>query len=151
MGALHAGHLSLVERSRRENDLTVVSIFVNPTQFGAGEDFDEYPRTLEQDVSLCRERGVDLVYAPAVDGMYPEGFQTHVQVEVLTTRLEGAHRPTHFQKASLAYPYDLVLESFGPPGNFFVVARTGLECHPIWLSVLLIRATPTSDADRVVE
>ncbi len=98
MGALHDGHLSLFAATREAGATrVVVSVFVNPTQFGEGEDFDKYPRTLEQDVELCRERGVDLVYAPPVDGMYPEGFETHVEVERATARFEGAHRPTHFR------------------------------------------------------
>jgi pantoate--beta-alanine ligase len=98
MGALHDGHLSLVAAAREHGaGKVVVSVFVNPTQFGAGEDFDEYPRTLERDLELCAGQGVDLVYAPPVDAMYPAGFQTHVEVERVTAQLEGAHRPTHFR------------------------------------------------------
>ncbi|MGO8687449.1 MAG: pantoate--beta-alanine ligase [Candidatus Dormibacteria bacterium] len=98
MGALHAGHRSLIVRSRAECDRTAVSIFVNPTQFGAGEDLDRYPRTLEVDLALCAELGVDLVYTPSVETAYPEGFATRVGVRgVLTETLEGAHRPGHFE------------------------------------------------------
>jgi pantoate--beta-alanine ligase len=98
MGALHAGHRSLIQRSRAECGRTVVSIFVNPTQFGPGEDLDRYPRNLEADLALCAELGVDLVYAPSVDAVYPQGFATWVNVRgVLTETLEGAHRPGHFE------------------------------------------------------
>lgn len=98
MGALHSGHMSLVEAARaRGANRVVVSVFVNPLQFGPGEDFDKYPRTLETDVELCRARGVDLVYAPSAKAMYAPGFQTHVEVEQVTRPLEGAARPTHFR------------------------------------------------------
>ena len=98
MGALHEGHLSLIAAVRAAGaQHVVVSVFVNPLQFGEGEDFERYPRTLEQDVARCRQSQVDLVYAPEADGMYPEGFQTHVDVDHVTQGLEGAHRPTHFR------------------------------------------------------
>lgn len=98
MGALHAGHLSLVEEAKRRGCTCVaLTIFVNPLQFGPNEDFDRYPRTLEDDLVKCREAGVDLVFAPAADTMYPAGFQTHVEVERITSMLEGAHRPGHFR------------------------------------------------------
>jgi pantoate--beta-alanine ligase len=97
MGALHAGHLSLVERSKRECDFTVVSIFVNPKQFAPHEDFSKYPRMLPRDLSLLAELDVDLVFAPTVEEMYPAGFATHVEVAGLTEQLEGALRPTHFR------------------------------------------------------
>ncbi len=98
MGALHAGHLSLVEEARRRGcDHVAVTIFVNPLQFGPSEDFARYPRTLEDDLRMCRQAGVRTVFAPAREAMYPPGFQTHVEVEHLTARLEGAHRPTHFR------------------------------------------------------
>jgi pantoate--beta-alanine ligase len=98
MGALHAGHLSLCEAARaRGAERVVVSIFVNPLQFGPREDFGKYPRTLDQDLILCRNHGVDLVYAPAADAMYAAGFQTHVEVGQLTSNFEGAARPGHFR------------------------------------------------------
>jgi pantoate--beta-alanine ligase len=98
MGALHAGHMSLCRAAREHGaDLVVVSVFVNPLQFGPAEDFGRYPRTLEADVALCREHGVDLVYAPDVQAVYPTGFQSHVDVEALTQGFEGAARPTHFR------------------------------------------------------
>ena len=97
MGALHAGHASLVEAARRENDCVVASIFVNPTQFGPSEDFSRYPRTLEADLALCEAAGATLVWTPTVDVMYPPGDQTIVEVEQLAKLLEGRHRPTHFR------------------------------------------------------
>ncbi len=98
MGALHAGHMSLVQAVRDAGATRVVlSVFVNPLQFGPKEDFSKYPRTLPDDLELCRAHGVDVVYAPAAEQMYPPGFQTHVEVEQLTQALEGAARPTHFR------------------------------------------------------
>ena len=98
MGALHAGHRALIRRSLAENDRTVVSIFVNPAQFGPGEDLDRYPRTLDSDLALCAGLGVDLVYLPGVADIYPMGFATRVRVVgPLTETLEGAHRPGHLE------------------------------------------------------
>ncbi len=97
MGYLHAGHLALIWRARAENGFVVVSIFVNPTQFGPAEDFDRYPRDLERDLDLCRTAGVDLVFAPEVPEMYPPGYQTYVEVEELSRGLCGASRPGHFR------------------------------------------------------
>src|SRR3989304_243699 len=97
MGYLHEGHLSLVRRSRGQDDHVVVSIFVNPTQFGPTEDFDRYPRDPDRDLALLREEGTDAVFMPPVEEMYPQGFETYVEVKEMTRVLEGAHRPTHFQ------------------------------------------------------
>ncbi len=97
MGALHAGHLSLVERARSDNDRVVVSVFVNPLQFGPGEDFDRYPRRLDADLELLSSAGVDAVYTPSADVMYPRGASTRVVVHDLTETLEGSHRPGHFE------------------------------------------------------
>ncbi len=97
MGYLHAGHLSLVERARRENDHVGVSIFVNPTQFGPAEDLAAYPRDLAQDLRLLEEAGTDLVWTPPVEEVYPPGYQTYVTVEEVTRPLEGAARSTHFR------------------------------------------------------
>ncbi|MHB9155044.1 MAG: pantoate--beta-alanine ligase [Endomicrobiales bacterium] len=97
MGALHAGHLSLVERARRENDTVVVSLFVNPAQFGPREDYLRYPRPFERDRKLCREAGVDFLFAPPVEAMYPEGFRTFITVEKMQDHLCGAFRPGHFR------------------------------------------------------
>jgi len=97
MGALHAGHLSLVDQARADNLTVAVSIFVNPTQFGDSKDLDRYPRDLEGDLEMLRRHGVDLVYAPTVDQVYPEGFDTWVDVSPLAGKLEGLHRPGHFR------------------------------------------------------
>jgi pantoate--beta-alanine ligase len=98
MGALHEGHMSLCDAARAHGaDRLVVSIFVNPLQFGPSEDLARYPRTFERDIAMCAERGVDLVYAPDVHAMYPHGFETHVEVEQTTRLLEGQARPTHFR------------------------------------------------------
>ncbi len=97
MGFLHAGHISLVEQARRENDHVAISIFVNPTQFGPSEDLAAYPRDLHRDLDLLREAGADLVWTPPVDEVYPPGFQTYVTVEEVTKHLEGAARPSHFR------------------------------------------------------
>ena len=96
MGALHAGHLALVNAARQTAQLVVTSIFVNPTQFGPGEDFTRYPRDLDGDVRKLATAGADLVFAPAPDAMYPPGDDTRVHVGALTAPLEGAHRPGHF-------------------------------------------------------
>src|SRR5262245_11859153 len=97
MGALHEGHLSLVDRARSECDVTVVTVFVNPTQFGPGEDFHRYPRDLFADVAMLGRRGCNLVFAPGPDAMYPPGYSTTVDVGPLGQVLEGEHRPTHFR------------------------------------------------------
>ncbi len=97
MGYLHAGHLALVRCARRENAAVAVSIFVNPTQFGPDEDLDRYPRDLARDLRLLQAEGVDLVWTPTPEVMYPEGYQTWVEVADLTRVLEGAHRPGHFR------------------------------------------------------
>jgi pantoate--beta-alanine ligase len=97
MGALHAGHLSLVRRARRENDIAVVSIFVNPAQFGPGEDLKKYPRDLKKDAALCRKEGVDIIFYPRPKDMYPQGYKTYVHVEHLSRQLCGRFRPGHFR------------------------------------------------------
>ena len=97
MGALHAGHLSLVDRSLADNAATAVSIFVNPTQFGADEDLSLYPRDLDGDLELLRQRGAALVFVPDVAEVYPPGFDTWVDVGPVAERLEGTERPGHFR------------------------------------------------------
>ncbi len=96
MGALHRAHMSLVERARRECDRVIVSVFVNPTQFGPSEDFTRYPRPFSRDAALCRDAGVDYLYHPRATAMYPSGFQTRVEVPELAAPLEGRFRPGHF-------------------------------------------------------
>ncbi len=97
MGALHDGHRSLIEAARRQNDYVVVSIFVNPTQFGPNEDLKRYPRPLERDLGLCGEAGVDLVFHPQPETIYPPDYRTFVEVTGLQDVLCGASRPGHFR------------------------------------------------------
>ena len=97
MGALHAGHLALVNEARRRCDIVIVSIFVNPTQFDERSDLDKYPRDLAADAAMLAEYDVDYIFAPDTDEIYPEGFSTYVNVEGLTDTLEGASRPGHFR------------------------------------------------------
>jgi len=97
MGALHDGHLSLIRAARRETHVVVVSIFVNPLQFGPGEDYERYPRDLKRDLNLAKAAGADIVFAPHVNQIYPPGFRTHVEVEGFSDQLEGAARPGHFR------------------------------------------------------
>ncbi len=97
MGALHDGHLSLVQESKSQCDVTAVSIFVNPLQFGPTEDFAKYPRTLEHDIALLEELGVDLLFMPSVAEMYPAGAKTVVEVGDLSIKLDGGSRPGHFR------------------------------------------------------
>ena len=97
MGALHPGHLSLIQRARRTCQTVVVSLFVNPLQFSPKEDLNRYPRPIKTDLDLCRQQGVDLVFLPTRQALYPGNFQTSVTVTQLTRRWEGEHRPTHFQ------------------------------------------------------
>lgn len=97
MGALHAGHRSLIEAARVRCDIVVASIFVNPTQFGPNEDFSRYPRTLEADCQMLEAEGVDIVFTPTADSMYPKGASTLIEVAGVSERLDGASRPGHFR------------------------------------------------------
>ena len=97
MGALHQGHISLIKRARKETDIVVVSIFVNPTQFGPNEDYLRYPRPFEKDKKICAEENVDIIFAPSVKEMYPDGYLTYVYVEKLSEILCGKFRPGHFR------------------------------------------------------
>jgi pantoate--beta-alanine ligase len=97
MGAFHAGHLALMRAARAECDVVVVSLFVNPTQFGAGEDLERYPRDENRDTALAQKAGVDLLFAPSSDEMFPPDYETWVEVEELGSTLEGAARPGHFR------------------------------------------------------
>jgi pantoate--beta-alanine ligase len=97
MGAFHEGHLALFRAARAENELVVASLFVNPAQFGAGEDLERYPRDEEHDAALAADEGIDLLFAPAAEEMYPPGFQTWIDVTELGSVLEGAFRPGHFR------------------------------------------------------
>jgi pantoate--beta-alanine ligase len=97
MGALHKGHLSLIRKARKENDIVVVSIFVNPIQFGPKEDFRQYPRNLKQDAQLCRKEGVDIIFSPKAKDMYPEGFNSYIEIKDLSGVLCAKFRPGHFK------------------------------------------------------
>ncbi len=96
MGFLHQGHVSLIQSARQENDIVVVSIFVNPKQFAPDEDLDQYPRNIERDKEICQKEEVDYIFCPTVEEMYPENFQTTVSLSELTKGLCGKSRPTHF-------------------------------------------------------
>ncbi len=117
MGFLHAGHVSLVERARRENDHVAASIFVNPTQFAPAEDLAAYPRDLPRDLALLEAAGADLVWAPPVAEVYPAGFQTYVTVEEVTRVLEGAARPAHFR--GVATVVAVLFNVFQPDRAYF--------------------------------
>jgi len=97
MGYLHQGHISLVKKSKNFAEYTVVSVFVNPTQFGPNEDFNQYPRDIERDKKLLADAGADILFLPDAKDIYPEGFQTYVEVEKISKILEGATRPIHFK------------------------------------------------------
>ena len=117
MGALHQGHLSLIERSAQENPATVVSIFVNPTQFQNQGDLSKYPRNLERDALTATEAGADLIYAPSAQTVYPEGFTTTVSVAGLTDRWEGISRPGHF--TGVATVVSILLNTVQPARAYF--------------------------------
>jgi pantoate--beta-alanine ligase len=97
MGFLHEGHLSLIRQSTKTCDKTIVSIFVNPTQFGPSEDFNNYPRDVQRDNKLLEDEGVDLLFLPSTEEIYPKDFQTFLNVEYVAKKLEGEFRPTHFR------------------------------------------------------
>src|SRR5215510_8576547 len=117
MGALHEGHLSLVREARRMCDVVVVSVFVNPTQFGPGEDYEKYPRDLTKDTALLTDYNVDYIFAPTVEEMYPKAFATYINVEGLSDQLEGASRPGHFR--GVATVVTVLLNTVRPDFAFF--------------------------------
>ena len=117
MGALHEGHLSLVREARRMCDVVVVSVFVNPTQFGPDEDFEHYPRDLTKDTALLTDYNVDYIFAPTVEEMYPKGSSTYVNVQGLSKPLEGASRPGHFR--GVATVVTILLNTVRPDFAFF--------------------------------
>jgi pantoate--beta-alanine ligase len=136
MGALHEGHRSLVAEARRRADLVVVSIFVNPTQFGPGEDFARYPRDLERDRQSCESVGVDIVFAPSAEEMYPPGDDTRVRVGALSEQLCGPFRPGHFEGVAtvVAKLFSLVgpcVAVFGKKDyqQFRIIERMGTDLH----------------------
>jgi len=101
MGYLHKGHMELVKLSKLQNEITVVSIYVNPIQFGVGEDYERYPRDLERDLAMCEDAGVDVVFAPEDQEMYPQLPSVKIDIPGLTDRLEGAYRPGHFNGVAI--------------------------------------------------
>ena len=117
MGALHEGHLSLVREARRMCDVVIVSVFVNPAQFGPGEDYERYPRDLTKDTALLTDYNVDYIFAPTVEEMYPKGFSTYVTVEGLSEQLEGGSRPGHFR--GVATVVTVLLNTTMPDFAFF--------------------------------
>ena len=117
MGALHEGHLSLIREARQMCDIVVVSIFVNPTQFGKNEDFDLYPRDLTADTSLLTGYNVDYIFAPPVEEIYPDGFSSYIYVENLSDSLEGASRPGHFR--GVATVVAILFNTIRPDFAFF--------------------------------
>ena len=117
MGALHVGHASLVDRARQECNYIGTSIFVNPTQFGAGEDFGKYPRTLGNDLALLESLGVDIVFVPSVEVIYPLGYQTWVDVADVTAPLEGKYRPGYFRGVTTVVAK--LLNAFTPSQAYF--------------------------------
>lgn len=117
LGALHAGHLALIERSVRENARTVVSVFVNPTQFQDAADLARYPRDLDQDARLAAAAGADLIFAPAVSAIYPPGAETRIEVGSLADRWEGVARPGHFQ--GVATVVAILLNLVQPARSYF--------------------------------
>jgi pantoate--beta-alanine ligase len=117
MGALHAGHLALIDRSARENPQTVVSIFVNPTQFGSQTDLERYPRDIERDASLAADAGATHIFIPSVDAIYPPGFDTWVDVGDLASRWEGVSRPGHFR--GVATVVSILLNLVQPARSYF--------------------------------
>lgn len=117
MGALHEGHLSLVREARRMCDVVVVSVFVNPTQFGAGEDYEHYPRNLTKDTALLTDYNVDYIFAPAPEEIYPKDFTTYVNVSGLSKPLEGETRPGHFR--GVATVVAILFNTIRPDFAFF--------------------------------
>jgi pantoate--beta-alanine ligase len=117
MGALHEGHLSLVREARRMCDVVVVSVFVNPTQFGPGEDYERYPRDLTNDTALLTDYNVDYIFAPTAEEIYPKGFATYVNVQGLSDQLEGGSRPGHFR--GVATIVTILLNTVRPDFAFF--------------------------------
>ena len=117
MGALHEGHAALIARARKENGFAAVSIFVNPAQFAPHEDLSRYPRPFDEDAALCRRLGVDALYHPSVEQVYPEGFCTYVKVEGLSSLHEGRFRPDHFR--GVATVVLKLLETVGPTRAYF--------------------------------
>ncbi|MBI4340659.1 MAG: pantoate--beta-alanine ligase [Candidatus Omnitrophica bacterium] len=144
MGALHEGHCSLIRAARAKNDVVIASLFVNPLQFGPHEDFRRYPRPFRKDAQMARAAGADVLFAPSAKELYPEGFQTSVEVEKLGRRWEGASRPGHFR--GVATVVALLFEITRPTCAYFgqkdyqqalVIQRLIADLHlPIKMAIL---------------
>ena len=118
MGALHKGHLQLINRARKENNVVVCSVFVNPTQFNDKNDLDNYPRTIENDITLLEKAGCDVVFLPQVNDMYPDGVKVlNINLNGLETNMEGAYRPGHFQ--GMITIVDKLLKTVNARNNYF--------------------------------
>ena len=144
MGALHAGHRSLVERARRENDTVVVSVFVNPTQFGPNEDFDKYPRQLEADAQKCREHSADVVFAPSPSDIYAPDASTFVSEEQISQNLCGLSRPKHFRGVTTVVTilFNIVKPDFGVFGEKDAQQVSIIErmVRDLFMDVQIVRA-----------
>jgi len=128
MGYFHEGHLSLMRRAKETSGIVVVSIFVNPTQFGAGEDFTRYPRDIERDTDLAKQAGADVLFVPSIEEMYSKEFSTYVIVEHLSSVLEGKFRPTHFKGVSTVV---MKLLNIVQPDTLFLGQKDAQQCAVI--------------------
>lgn len=140
MGALHEGHLSLIRRAASQNDVVIVTVFVNPLQFGPREDFAHYPRMLARDIRLSRAAGADIVFAPSVSALYPKGFQTTVEAGPLAARWEGTSRPGHFR--GVATVVTLLIE-LTRPANAYVGQKDYQQALIVERLVRDLRLSPT--------
>lgn len=143
MGALHPGHVSLIQRARRTCETVVVSLFVNPLQFGPKEDLKRYPRPIATDLRLCRQMGADVVFLPTRQDLYPKDFQTSVSVGQLTRRWEGEHRPTHFQGVTIVVTK--LLNLVRPDRVFF-----GQKDYQQWLVMRQLAKDLNVDANMIL-
>lgn len=125
MGALHEGHLSLVKAARQATDIVIASIFVNPTQFGKNEDLSRYPRNLERDAGMLAPLGVDYLFTPTPDEIYPDGFATYINIEGLSEMLEGASRPGHFRGVATVLT---ILFNLVRPTKVFMGQKDAQQC-----------------------
>ena len=148
MGALHEGHLALVQEARQMSDVVIVSIFVNPTQFNDKKDLDKYPRDLTADAAVLSEYQVDYVFAPVLEEIYPKGFSTYVYVENLTETLEGASRPGHFR--GVATVITILFNTIRPDFAFFGQKDAQqVAVVKLWCRIIVQRKRPSSATHKV--
>jgi pantoate--beta-alanine ligase len=151
MGALHEGHLRLIDIAKQRADVVIVSIFVNPTQFGANEDFAKYPRTLEADAAACEKRGADIIFAPKKDDIYPPGYSTYVTEERLSKGLCGISRPGHFRGVSTVVNllFNITRPDFAVFGQKDAqqVAVIKKMVNDLWLPVEIVVAPTVREPD----